>query len=106
MTNLNKICGLLGFSARAGKVLFGTDSVIEAVEYNKVKLVIVTEDASEKTKKNIQFICNKNKVKCLIFGTKDELSHAIGKVNKVVFAVKDKNLANEIERIIIGGDAV
>ena len=51
----------------------------------------------------MEFICNKNNVKFLIFGMKDELSHAIGNINKVVFAIKEKNLANEIEKIIYGG---
>lgn len=67
---------------------------------------MVTEDASEKTKKNILFLCNKNKVPCIIFGNKDDMSHVIGKVNKVVFAIKDKNFVNGIEKIIYGGDAI
>ena len=76
------------------------------MEYRKAKLVIVAEDASNKTKKNIEFISNKNKVKFAIFGQKDDLSHAIGKMNKVVFAIKDKNLASGIEKVIYGGDAI
>lgn len=89
-----------------GKVVCGIDAVIESIEYKKVKLVIVSVDASDKTKKNVEFICNKNNVKFLIYGNKEELSHAIGKVNKVVFAIKDKNFVNGIEKIIYGGDAI
>ena len=90
----------------AGKIAFGADAVIDCIERKKVKLVIITEDASDKTKKNIKFICNKYNVGCVIFGTKDELSHAIGKMNKVVFAIKDRDLSNGIKKIICGGDAI
>lgn len=91
---------------RVGKIVFGTDAVIDSINYKKAKLVLVTEDASEKTKKNMLFLCDKNKVPCIIFGNKDEMSHAIGKGNKVVFAIKDKNLVSGIEKIIYGGDAI
>ena len=91
---------------RVGKIVFGTDAVIDSINYKKAKLVLVTEDASEKTKKNMLFLCDKNKVPCIIFGNKDEMSHAIGKVNKVVFAIKDKTLVSGIEKIIYGGDAI
>lgn len=36
----------------------------------------------------------------------DELSKAIGKENKAIFAVKDINLANEIKRIYDGGEII
>ena len=91
---------------RAGKIIFGTDAVIDSINYKKAKLVIITIDASEKTKKNIIYICDKNKVPYIVFGNKDDMSHAIGKTNKVVFAIKDKNLADGIKKIIYGGDAI
>lgn len=106
LTNQNKVYSLLGFAAKAGKLVVGTDAVIECIQYKKAKLIIVASDASDKTKKNIQFICDKNGLKCYIYGLKDEMSHAIGKVNKVVLAVKDKNIANGIKKIINGGEAI
>ena len=42
----------------------------------------------------------------IIDGNIDELSKAIGKVNKAIFAVKDINLANEIKRIYDGGEII
>ena len=91
---------------KVGKIEYGTDAVIECIQYKKAKLVIIAEDASEKTKKNMEFICNKNNVKYVIYGLKDDLSHSIGKNNKVVFAIKDKNFVNGIEKVIYGGDAI
>lgn len=106
MINLNKVYGLLGLAARSGKVVCGMDAVLDSIKFKKVKLVIVAEDASEKTKKNVKFVCDKNNLKYLSIGLKDDLSHAIGKENKVVFAIKDKNIINGIEKIIYGGDAI
>ena len=46
---INKVYGLLGISSKAGKVISGTEVVLEAVKRHKVKLVIVAEDAAERT---------------------------------------------------------
>ena len=37
----NKICGLLGLARRAGKLSFGTESCIQEIEKNKIKLIII-----------------------------------------------------------------
>lgn len=102
----NKVYGLMGFAAKSRKIAFGTDSVIECIELKKAKIVIVATDASDKTKKNIQFICNKYHVDCFIYGEIEEMSQAIGKTNKAVFAIKDRNLADGIRKIINGGEAI
>ena len=36
----------------------------------------------------------------------EEISKAIGKENKAIFAVKDINIANEIQRIYNGGEII
>ena len=56
---VNKVNGLLGISAKAGKVLSGTDVVLEGISKKKVNLVIVATDSSEKTIKNIKYFCDK-----------------------------------------------
>lgn len=106
MTIEDKIYGLIGLAARARKIAFGYDSVIDLIKMNKAKLVLVTDDASEKTKKNVSYICDKYNVKLIIFGKKDKLSHIIGKENKVVIAFKEKNISGEIYKRFYGGDAI
>lgn len=101
---INKVNGLLGISSKAGKVLAGTDLVLEEMSKGKVKLVIVATDASEKTIKNIKFYSEKNNVPLIIYGTIDENSKSIGKHNKAIIAVKDKNLADAILKTIHGGE--
>ncbi len=97
---INKILGLLGISAKAGKIVSGTDIVLENIEKNKVNLVIIATDASERTINNFKFSCEKYKVPLFIYGTIDENSKAIGKDNRAVIGVKDKNLAEAIKNKI------
>lgn len=72
------------------------DAVCEAVERKKVKLVIVSADASEKSKKNVKYVCTNNGVCVIELSTIDDLSRAIGKKNKAIIGITDKNFANGI----------
>ena len=85
---INKIYGLIGITAKAGKITFGTDSTLEALEKRKIKLVIIAKDASEKLKENFNFICNKNNIEIITYGNIEDISKAIGKQNKAVIRNK------------------
>ena len=61
-------------------------------------------DASEKTIKNIKYYCNKENVEIIIFGTISENSKSIGKQNKAIIGIKDKNLAEARKKEIHGGE--
>ncbi len=98
----NKVLGLLGLSSKAGKVMSGTDMVLEGIKRRKVKLVIVAEDAAERTVKNMTYACGEY-VKVERYGKIEEISKAIGKQNRAVIAITDKNLADAILKVIHGG---
>ena len=72
----------------------------------KAKLIIVSKEASDRTKEKFQKLSEEYKVPIIIDGNIEELSKAIGKDNKATFAVKDINLANEIKRIYDGGEVI
>lgn len=101
---INKVNGLLGISSKAGAVLAGTDLVLEEMSKGKVLLVIVASDASEKTIKNMKYYCDKEKVEMIVYGNIDSNSKAIGKNNKAIIGIKDKNLAEAIQKVIHGGE--
>ncbi|HIT71186.1 MAG TPA: ribosomal L7Ae/L30e/S12e/Gadd45 family protein [Candidatus Scatovivens faecipullorum] len=101
---INKVYGLLGISSKAGKVISGTDIILEKMERKKVKLVIIAEDASEKTIKNMKYYCNKENVELIIYGNILENSKAIGKHNRATIAIIDQNLAIAIKKLIHGGE--
>lgn len=102
----NRVLGLIGLSAKAGKVECGADAVEECIKRGKAKLVIVSEDAADRTKENFEFLSKQQRINFAIYSNKDELSKTIGKNNKAVLAIKDKNLSNEIYKIICGGEAI
>ena len=105
-SNENKVYGLLGLCMKAGKISFGTESCIDMLNKRKAKLIILAKDSSERTIENFQIICGLNNIPFYIFGYKEELSKSIGKNNKTVFGIKDKNLADTIKKILNGGDVI
>ena len=102
----NKILGLIGLAAKARKVCFGADSVEERVNKKQVKLLIVAEDASDRTKDKFSKIAEKKNVPIIIKGEIEILSKAIGKSNKAIIGIEDINLSNEIQKINNGGEVI
>jgi len=102
----NKIYGLTGLAARARKICFGSDSVEERITKNKVKLLIIAEDASDRTKQKFKKLSEKFNIKIIIFSDIENLSKSIGKQNKAVIGIEDINIAKEIYKIFDGGDII
>ena len=101
-----KILGLIGLSAKARKVCFGADSVETQVKKGKVKLIIIAEDSSERTKDKFKKLSNEYKIPNIILGEINTLSKAIGKNNKAILGIEDINLSNEIQKINNGGEVI
>lgn len=72
------------------------DAVVESAEKHKAKLVIVAEDTSEKSKKNIKYVCTNKGIPVIELSTIENLSHAIGKQNKAIISITDKNFSDGI----------
>lgn len=106
MNNQNRVLGLMGIATKAGKISFGTEAVKGAVLNKKAKLVIVAENASDRLKKECIQLCEKCKIPIATFCTIEQISQAIGKQNKAVICIRDKNLSEEIYKIICGGEAI
>ena len=102
----NKIYGLIGLARRASKVSFGTESSMDSIKRRKAKLVIVAEDASQRTKKNFEIECEKMNLNIRIYGTIENLSTAIGQNNKAVITINDENFSKEIIKKIDGGEII
>ena len=102
----NKVYGLLGLATKAGKITFGTESCIDMIDKRKEKLIIVAEDSSERTINKFKEKCIQNNIDFYVYGKKEDLSRAIGKTNKTVVGIKDKNLAGAIKKILNGGDVI
>lgn len=92
-----KVLSLLSLCQRAGAMITGDESVEMAMKSGESRLVIVAEDASENTRQKFINKADYYKVPIFVMGSREELSHAIGKFNRTVFTIKDANFANKIK---------
>ena len=89
----NKVLTYLGLATRAGKTVSGEFSVEKSLKQRKARLVVVSEKASENTKKKFRNMCEYRKTPLYFFGTGEELGRACGKEFRIVTAVEDEGLA-------------
>ncbi|HJC31783.1 MAG TPA: ribosomal L7Ae/L30e/S12e/Gadd45 family protein [Candidatus Anaerobutyricum faecale] len=87
---------MLGMAARAGKIESGEFSTEKAVKSGRGRLVIVAEDASGNTKKMFTNMCKYYEVPLVVFGTKEELGHWIGKAYRASICILDEGFAKAV----------
>lgn len=89
-----------------GGLLCGTDACMDLIQKKKVKLVIIASDAADRTKKNFEIACKRNNIPICIYGEISVLSNAVGKQNKAIFGIKNQSFADEIKKLISGGEII
>ena len=98
MTGRNKFFGLLGLATKAGKVQSGEFSTEKSVKSGRSHMVIVSEEASDNTKKMFTNMCTHYKVPYFEFGGREELGAAMGKQMRVSLAVLDEGFSNALRK--------
>ncbi|KLU73988.1 MAG: hypothetical protein RHS_0083 [Robinsoniella sp. RHS] len=83
---------------KAGKVVSGEFSTEKAVKTGQACLVIISEEASDNTRKKFQNMCTYYEVPIYFYGTKIDLGIAIGKEFRASLAVTDQGLSTAIEK--------
>lgn len=91
--NNNKVLNLIGLATRAGRTVSGEFSTEKAVKSGKACLVIVSEEASDNTRKKFANMCTYYQVPIWFFGKKDELGHYMGKETRTSLAILDEGFA-------------
>ena len=94
--NHNKIYSLLGLAMKAGRIMSGEFATDKSVKEGSAFLVLVSEDASDNTKKKFSNTCEFYEVPRYFYGTKDELGHAIGKEMRSSLAITDEGFAKSL----------
>ena len=97
---MDKIYGILGIAAKAGKVISGFDSIQENIKKGQVKLIIIAKETSEKTQKEVKFTCDRYGIPMVIFGNIEGNSHAIGKKNRALIGICDEGLAKRFLELL------
>ncbi|GAF63673.1 50S ribosomal protein L7AE-like protein [Bacillus sp. TS-2] len=101
MNNENeKWLSLLGLAARARQIVTGEELVIKEVRAGKVKLVLLSQDASENTKKKLLDKCRHYQVQVRLVGNRATLGQAIGKAERVVIGIKEDGFAKKMTAFI------
>lgn len=96
----NKIYSFLGLATKAGKLISGDDTCEKAVKAGKVKLVIISEDASANTKKSKNDLCSFYNTDIRFFGEKELLGKYTGKHLRSVLAITDAGFAKKLIELI------
>jgi len=97
---VERIYSFLGLATKAGKLLSGDETCERAVKNGKAHLVIVSEDASDNTKKKFSDKCAFWDVDIRFFGTKEHLGKSTGKDVRTVIAITDRGFAEHLKEMI------
>lgn len=100
MSIQQKVLQLLGLAMRAGKIVTGEELVVREIQGRRAHLVILAEDVSLNTKKKVTDKCSFFNVEKHVFGSREELGHAIGKESRVVLAITDAGFASKFSEYL------
>ncbi|MBQ1256005.1 MAG: ribosomal L7Ae/L30e/S12e/Gadd45 family protein [Clostridia bacterium] len=95
---MNKLLSMLGLSARAGRLVSGVQAVEIALKKGEARLIVLDDEASEGTKKQMTDACLHKKTP-LITVPASSLGDAVGKPGRMIAAVTDNSFADRIYQL-------
>jgi ribosomal protein L7Ae-like RNA K-turn-binding protein len=98
----DSVLSLVSIAKKAGKIAAGEFQTEQAVKSGKASLVIVSEEASENTKKKFRNMCTFYEVPIIFYATKDDLGAAIGCEFRASLAVLDAGFSHSIVKKLEG----
>ena len=93
---MNKFFNFLGLAKRAGNVIEGYSKCDEERNRKAIFLFIISNDASNSTKKKFKNHCLTKNIVFIEDFSKEELGFSIGREEVKIVAVTDKNMANKL----------
>lgn len=94
-----KAYNLLGLAQRAGQVQSGDAGSEALLKKGKVKLVILAEDASERTKEHFINLAKLKNVRWIEAGEKLQLGIALGRSPRSVVVITDEGFALRLQEL-------
>ena len=103
-----KLSGMLGLAMRAGKVTPGTEQIYTALPKGKVCLVLVSDTASDGTKKKLRCKCEYYSTRMIEVNIDtEELGRLLGKTyTPAAIAITDDNFAKAIDKILSSDESL
>ena len=99
MQNRQKVINLLGLAQRAGKLITGTETVIDKLKQKKIKAVIMASDIQDNTDEKVRRAARKDDIPMITEFSANELEKAIGKKRKVLGLIDAGFAKALVERI-------
>lgn len=90
--------GNLGLCKASGKLISGSDKVVEKLKEGKIFLIILASDSGFRTEKLIKDKASFYNVKVISDIDSATLSKAIGESNKHVIGIMDRGFAKILEK--------
>ena len=95
-----KVYSYIGLCQKAGRLKSGEGACVAAIAKGEAQLILISEDASDNTKKKFTNKAKYYNVECYIKGLRTDLSSAIGKANRPVVVITDRGLAEKIKEFV------
>ncbi|MFZ5634827.1 MAG: L7Ae/L30e/S12e/Gadd45 family ribosomal protein [Bacillota bacterium] len=99
------VLNMIGLARRAGHVRSGDAAVRSTIVRREARLIILAEDAAERTKKVFGRLAGDAGMPMIFYGTRDNLGRVLGKPSRSVVAITDENFARDIIRRMERGEA-
>jgi len=96
-----KVATMIGFAKRSGNLANGFTAVSIHLKKGNAKLVIVSEDIAEDSKRKISNLCKNHGIRLLAHGSRDEIGAAIGRGPTTSIAILDKKFAKIVEENLL-----
>ena len=93
---MNKFLSFLGLAKRSGSIIEGYSKCNEQRNKKKIYLFIISNDASEASKKKFKNHCIDNNIKYIQNFSKEELGAAVGRPEIKIIAILDNNIAKKL----------
>lgn len=94
---MKNVFSMLGLCMKAGLLTSGEYMVEKAIKDETAKLVIISEDASENTKKKFNNMCAFRNIEIIEFGDKYSIGKALGKDIRATIGILDEGFAKNIK---------
>ncbi len=95
---MDKILNNLGLCQRARGLISGEENVLTELSSNKVNYIFLAKDASENTKKRVKDKAKYYQIEFDESYTSMELSHAIGKENRMVIGITNSSFLKILKK--------
>ena len=95
-----RAASLIGLAAKAGKVVSGEENVLNSIRGGKAFAVMISSEASLRSRKTFGDKCSYYRVPLFEWGTKEETGRCIGKDSRTVFCITDRNFGEEIIKLL------